>query len=310
MIHLSGLIAAAYSPFRADGDLNLPVIDDLAGLYRESGVAGVFICGTTGESHSLTVRERQQIAERWMKASDERLPVIVHVGHNCQRDAMTLAAQAEAVGAQAIAAMAPSYFRPERLEDLIEFLAPIAEAAPNLPFYFYDIPGMTGVRFPGDHFLRLGELRIANLKGIKYTSDDFMAFQACLEMRRGAYDILFGCDELLLSGLAFGARGAVGSTYNYAAPVSLRVIEAWDQGDLPQARTEQHKTVQLVRVLSEFGVLRAGKAIMGLLGIDCGPVRSPMRPMTSEETRELYDRIRDYDIFSRPLRLPRVVTTA
>src|SRR5262249_52277339 len=150
-----------------------------------------------------------------MKAAGERFGVFIHVGHNCQRDAIALAAHAQRIGAVATSAIAPSHFRPTNVDDLIEFLVPIAAAAPNIPFYFYDIPGLTGVRLPMHQFLLRAAERIPNLAGIKYSNEDLMTLQACLGIGPGRFEVLYGSDEILLAALAMGVRGAVGSTYNY-----------------------------------------------------------------------------------------------
>jgi N-acetylneuraminate lyase len=132
-----------------------------------------------------------------------------------------------------------------------------------------------------------------------------MRLQACLVFDNRRYDILFGTDEILLATLALGIKGGVGSTYNYAAVVYRRVMDAYRRGDMEIARQEQLKSVELLRVLLDHGVLRAGKAIMTLLGIDCGPVRPPLRTVGPEELAEIYRKVRDMDVFSRPLRLAR-----
>lgn len=303
MPRYEGLIAAAHSPFAPQGDLNLAVVEKQAALLLEQEVAAVFPCGSTGESASLTVPERKQLARRWKDVVGERLPVIVHVGHNSHREAADLAAHAQEISAAGIAALAPSYFKPATVDDLVEFLAPIAAAAPALPFYFYDIPSMTGVQLPTDQFLEKAGRRIPNLAGVKFTSSDLMALQGCLAAAGGKYEILFGSDEILLAALALGARGAIGSTYNYAAPVYHRVIEAFARGDMATARREQFKSVEVVRVLNKFGGLRTGKAIMSFLGADCGPVRPPLRPLTADETAAIFDHLAPLaEIFPRPLR--------
>ena len=214
---LIGLVAAPYTPLAADGSLNPAAIPQQAALLRESGVRGAFICGTTGESHSLTASERRQVAECWACEAGPDLPVIVHVGHNSQEEAKSLAAHAAAVGAAAIAALAPSYFKPQTVDELIDFCAPIAAAAPDLPFYFYHIPSLTGVTLSMPEFLHRGSQRIPQLAGLKFTHNDLMMLQECLAIDSGRFDVVYGSDETLLAGLAFGVRGAVGSTYNYAA---------------------------------------------------------------------------------------------
>jgi len=304
-LRLTGLIAAPYTPFTPSGDLNADAIEPMAELLIEAGVNGVFVCGSTGEGHSLSVDERQLVAQTWVQAAKGRIPVIVHVGHNSLFDAITLARHAEGIGADAISSLAPSYYKPKTMEDLIAFIAAIATAAPLLPFYYYHIPSMTGVTLPVTDLMRKGLSRIPNLNGLKFTHNDFMELQECLALYGGKFDVVFGLDEMLLAGLAMGVKGAVGSTYNFAAPVYRRVIEAFDKGDLDTARREQRKSVELVRILYEFGLMRAGKSIMGMLGVDCGPVRSPLDPILLDEVRELYERIKHLDIFARPLRLPR-----
>jgi N-acetylneuraminate lyase len=303
-LKLTGLIAAPFTPFRPDGSLNLEAVPAQVQLLEEAKVRGAFICGTTGESSSLTVAERCGLAERWVQAVGGRMPVIVHVGHNCLPDAQALAAHAARTGAAAIAALAPSFFKPQTVEDLIAFCAGVASAAPGLPFYFYHIPSMTNVSLSIAEFLRRGGDRIPNLAGLKFTHNDLMMLQECLAVNGGAFDVVYGYDETLLAGLALGIRGAVGSTYNFAAPVYQEVLRAFAAGDLAAARKAQARSVEMIRVLMDFGTLRAGKAIMAMLGVDCGPVRLPLPPLSATEVQGLYERLRPMDIFSRPLRKP------
>jgi N-acetylneuraminate lyase len=301
-LKLTGLVAATFTPLRPDGSLNPEAVTGHAKLLDEAKVSGVFVCGTTGECHSLSVAERCAIAEQWVHAVADRMPVVVHVGHHCLPDAQALAAHAARTGATAIAALAPSYFKPQTVDDLVDFCAAVASAAPALPFYFYHIPSMTGVSLPMADFLRRGSERIPSLAGLKFTHNDLMMLQECLAVGDGAFDVVHGYDETLLAGLALGVRGAVGSTYNFAAPVYHAVLRAFEAGDLAAARKAQRRSVEMVRVLIDFGTLRAAKAIMAMLGVDCGPVRLPLRPLSPGETQELYERLRPLDIFTRPLR--------
>ena len=144
--------------------------------------------------------------------------VIVQVGHNCARDSVALAGHAAGAGADAVSSMAPCYFKPASVDDLVDYLVPIAEASSSIPFYYYDIPSMTGVTHSSLDVLRRGE-RFPNLAGVKFTNPDLMTFQECVQFEGGKYEIWFGCDEALLAGYALGGRGAVGSTYNFAAPL-------------------------------------------------------------------------------------------
>ena len=159
--HLTGLIAAVHTPMHDDGSLWFAQVEQQFNLLLKSGVEGVFVAGTTGESLSLTVEERMEITDRWIEAAaGSSMKVLVHVGHNSLPVAQALADHAGRYGAWGIAAMAPCFFKPAGLSELIAFLQPIASAAPALPFYYYDIPALTGVVLPMVDFLRDGHVCI------------------------------------------------------------------------------------------------------------------------------------------------------
>ncbi len=301
---LTGLIPATYTPFLADGRLNVEGVDAQAELLRESGIDSVFIGGTTGECASLSVAERKALAERWIQVAKGTMRVAVHVGANCQGDAIELASHARQIGAAAVAALAPNYFKPATVEDLIVFCAPIAAEADPLPFYFYDIPGMTGVRLSMSAFLRAAKHRIPTLAGLKFSNTDLVELQECVRFDDGGFDVLFGSDECLVAGLCLGVKGAVGSSYNFAAPVYQRIQAAFDRGDLATARAEQAKSVLLIKTLAEFGYLAASKALMAMLGVDCGPIRPPLRNLSKEERGTLWERLAPLDVFPRKLCRP------
>ncbi len=278
---------------RADGALNLDVIEPYAGWLSANRVAGAFICGTTGEGMSMTNDERQQVAERWVADAPGQLRVIVHVGHNSLGDCQALAAHAQKIGADSIACMAPFFFKVTRVEELVDWCAQVASAAPALPFYYYHMPSMTGVSVPVAAFLAAAAGRIPNLAGIKYTYEDLADFEQCLRFEQGRYDVLFGRDELLSSALALGANGAVGSTYNFAAPLYQRLIEAFNRGDKPTVDGLQARAVEMIDVCVKSGAhpIAAFKRVMRRVGIDCGPVRRPLLDITDAQATALFARL-------------------
>jgi len=300
-LRLTGLVAAPHTPMNADTTLNPSVISAQCQLLLESGVRGAFICGTTGESLSLSVSERAIVTETWMAAARGKMPIVVHVGSNSLVDARALAAHAANCGVDAIAVMAPNFFKPN-LHDLIAYCAAVASAAPETPLYYYDIPTITNVTIPTARFLHQAAEVIPTLHGIKFTNNDLMSLQECLALQE--FDIVFGYDELLLAGLALGVKGAVGSTYNFAAPIYLEIFDAFERGDLDTARRAQLESVRMIRILQELGFSRASKAMMRLIGVDCGPVRLPLRPMLDAELKELARRLETVVGFSRPIRVP------
>jgi len=296
--HLTGLIAATFTPMHEDGSLNLKMIDKQAESLITNGISGVFVCGTNGESMSLTTEERMAITERWVDVVGNNLNVIVHVGHNSLPDCKNMASHAQKIGAKAIAAVAPSFFKPASVGNLVDFCAEIASSAPDLLFYYYHIPAISGVNLPMVDFLEKAKDRIPNIAGIKFSHENLMEFSQCLSLDNGRFNMLFGKDEILLSAMVLGAKGAVGSTYNFAAPLYHLIMTAYQAGDLETAQAEQMNAVKMISVLIKYGGITTGKAIMKMIGIDCGPVRLPLRNLSKEQYDNAYAELSRIGFFS------------
>ena len=296
------LIAAPHTPLDESGELNLEAVARQADHLRAVGVDGVFVAGSTGEGPSLTGSERRRLTERWVEVAG-RLEVIVHVGHQSLPEARALAQHAAESGARAIGAAPPSWFPIRSAEALAETCATIASGAPDLPFLYYHIPALSGVHAPMARLLDLAREQIPSFAGVKYTHLDPLDFQACVREHGDAMRLLWGCDELLLTGLGLGAHGAVGSSYNFAAPLYRRLIAAHERGDLDRARALQSQAALLIETLARHGYPAAAKATMKLLGVDCGPVRPPLPRLdpTAETTlREDVERIGFFDWIREP----------
>ncbi|CAM3514383.1 N-acetylneuraminate lyase [Rouxiella silvae] len=292
MNKLTGLIAAPHTPFDAQGEVNFKVIDQIAEHLINEGVQGVYVCGTTGEGIHCSVEERQKIAERWVKAVQGKLSITLHTGALSIKDAIALSHHAETLDIFATSVIGPCFFKPGSVDDLIAYCQVIASAAPSKGFYYYH-SGMSGVNFDMEQFLIKAESKIPNLSGIKFNSADLYEFQRCLRVSGGKFDIPFGVDEHLPGGLAVGAIGAVGSTYNYAAPLFQKIIKDFNAGDQAAVQKGMDSVIQLIRVLVEFGGVAAGKAAMQLHGIDVGDPRLPLRALTKEQKQVVVNRMRD-----------------
>lgn len=283
---LTGLIAAPFTPMNDDGSLALGRIPEIASHLNAEGLSGVFICGTTGEGASLTTEERKRVAEAWMKAPHGDLRVLVNTGHASLADARDLARHAESIGAGGIGILPPYFFKPQNTEELLSCCEEVCRACPKTPAWYYHIPSLTGTFLPIAPLLRMARGRIPNLVGVKYTHHDLADYQRCLAL--GGFDAVFGRDELLLSSLAVGALGAIGSTYNYAAPVYLEIVEAFAKGELLRSQDLQRRAVRLVEILERHGGgVRFGKAMMKIRGLDCGPVRLPLTSVGGDELEEI-----------------------
>ncbi len=297
-LQLDGLVAAVFTPFTKSGALCLPRVQGAVEELVAEGIAGLFVAGSTGEGPSLTREERQGIAGAYVEAAAGRLPVLVHVGHNSVGEACTLARHAAEIGADAISAVPPSYFKPHDLDALVDTYAEIAGAAPELPFYGYHIPGLTGVDFDPAQLLLHASVKIESFVGIKYSVASVEHLGRALEVAadRGL-EVLWGCDERLLPALELGVRAAVGSTYNFAAPVFNRVLSAFAASDLELAAMEQERACRLIDVLLEYRGLPAFKGLMGLLGRGVGPSRLPLHTLSTDELSGLLEALEGCGFF-------------
>lgn len=286
---IKGLIAATFTPFLSNGEINYDLIPAYAEFLKKNGVAGVFVAGTTGEGLSLTLEERKKLTEGWMPFQDSNFKIIVHVGANALKECQELTAHAAKLDLDGIGMTLPGFFKPATPKDLINSLATVASKAPTLPFYYYHLPSMTGIHLPMVSFLKEAIQHIPNFAGVKFTHSNLMEFQLCRLLENEKLDLLFGRDEELLAVLSFGCKGAVGSTYNYMTGVYLNVIKAVELGNLNDAQEWQNKAIKLVEILIKYGGgVSCGKAIMAMtMNADFGKCRLPVSSLDESAQNNL-----------------------
>ncbi len=285
MEKIKGLINAPFTPFDKKGEVNIEPIKAYANMLQKNGLTGVFINGSSGEGYMLTEKERMLIAERWMEVSPKDFKVIVHVGSTCIKQSNKLATHAQEIGAYGIGAMASPFPKANRIEELVKYCEEIACGAPNLPFYFYHIPALSGVFLPMLPFLKEVDGRIPNFAGIKYTFESIYEYNQCRLYKDNKFDMLHGQDETILPALAMGgAQGGIGGTTNYNGRELTGIIEAWNKGNIETAREKQNFSQAVINVIVNYrGNIVGGKRIMKLIGLDMGINRTPFQNMTDQE---------------------------
>ena len=304
--HLTGLIAAPFTPMHVDGSINLSLIPGYYEMLRANGVKGAFICGSTGEGVSLTIAEKKQVAEAWAAATkdDKDFKVMTLLGGTSIADCKDLAIHAKEIGLFGVSFTAPFYFKPANAEMLAKACAEIAAVVPQMAFYYYHIPVLTGVDIAMYDLLQAIDDKIPNFAGIKYTHEDFMDFLTCMNYKNGRYDMLWGRDENMLSALALGTKGAVGSTFNYAPSLYYDMIDAFNKHDLKKANSLQQKSIDMIRLLGKYGGIATGKAFMKLVGMDCGEFRLPVKNMSAEQFEFFKKDVEQLNFVSFSSRLP------
>ena len=283
--HLKGLIAAPFTPMDKNRELNLSLIPEYYQFLKHNKVTGAFISGSTGEGVSMSLSEKKAVAKAWADATnhDEDFKVMTLLGGTSLTDCKELAMYAQQVGLYAVSFTAPFYFKPANAPTLADCCKQIADVVPDMPFYYYHIPVLTGVDFSMIDLLKNVDGKIPNFAGIKYTHEDFMDFLSCLHFQNGKYDMLWGRDENMLPALSIGAKGAVGSTFNYAAPLYYDLIDAFNQNDFKKAQALQQRSIDMITLLGKYGGIATGKAYMTLVGLDCGGFRLPVKNMNDEQ---------------------------
>ncbi|MES2276285.1 MAG: dihydrodipicolinate synthase family protein [Bacteroidota bacterium] len=283
--HLQGLISAPFSPLDHQGQVNLGLVPAYYNLLKQNGITGAFINGSTGEGVSLTMDEKKQIAQAWADCSnhDPDFKVMAFLGGTCVADCIELAKHAHKIGLYAISFTGPFYFKPANVKVLAKICIEIAGTVPDMPFYYYHIPVLTGVAFNMIDLVTELDGKLPNFAGVKYTHEDFMDYQSCLNYSNGKYDMLWGRDENMLSALVLGAKGAVGSTFNYAAPLYSEMMDAYRSNHIDKAAELQQKSIDMIRLLGKYGGISVGKAYMKLVDMDCGEFRLPVSNMSAAQ---------------------------
>ncbi|MFN3226040.1 MAG: N-acetylneuraminate lyase [Hyphomicrobiales bacterium] len=283
MTNLTGFFAALPTPFTSDGTaLAHTPLGDLVERNLADGLTGLYVGGSTGEAFLMTVVEREHLLRQSAEASAGKGVMVAQVGDPNPAVSARLAKVAAKAGYHAISAVPPFYYQYTiaEIEAHYRWLA----IQTDLPFLIYNFPALSGVRWSVNDLAKL--LDIPQVVGVKNTCADLYAFEQLRRRQPGAA-LLHGFDETLLSGLATGADGGIGSTYNLQATRILALAQSLWTGDLEQARTLQSQSNALIDALVSVGVLPALKYMLERSGIPMGACRPPFQPLTSQQCATL-----------------------
>ena len=255
-----GVFPALLTPFDASGAVNHDALRRLVRFNLAKGVSGFYVCGSTSEAFLLTHEERKKVLETVCAEAAGKAAVIAHVGCIGQDLALDLARHAKETGADAISSVPPFYYG-FSFEEIKRYYFALAEV---MPVFIYNFSA-AGVKLTTQQFMEF--LSDPRFLGVKHTSSDFFMLERLKSFRPDAV-IFNGYDEMFLSGLAAGADGGIGSTYNFMAEKYIAIEKAFRAGDLAAAQAEQKRANAVISVLLQGGIMAGCKALCRHLGID------------------------------------------
>ena len=232
-----GIIPAFYACYDEEGNISTKGVEDLTHYLVKKGVKGVYVGGSSGECIYQSVEERKIVLEHVVKAAEGKLTIIAHVACNNTKDSKVLAAHAESLGVDAIAAIPPIYFHlPEYA--IAEYWNDISSAAPNTDFVIYNIPQLAGVALTMPLFHKM--LENPNVAAVKNSSMPVQDIQMFKMDGGEGFTVFNGPDEQLVSGLAMGADGGIGGTYGVMPELFLKIFKLTKQGEIKKAQEIQY----------------------------------------------------------------------
>lgn len=277
---IHGVIVPTVTPMTDDGAINPDIVKPLVDYLIAQGVAGLFPLGTTGEGPLLTTSERKTIAEATVRATDGRVPVIIHTGAITTTETIDLTAHAKSIGADAVAVVAPYYFGHTNAGLMAHFEAVLA-AVPDMPMYLYNFPGVSNNTLSRDVVTRLAK-RHEMVVGLKDSSGDLQTLFASRHLHDGAFNTAVGPDELILAAVSMGVNASVSGHANLVPEVVVPLYQAAAVGNREDAQAYQRQLNQISNVLSSGVWLPMMKAILNQRGLPVGHVRRPLLAPTDD----------------------------
>ncbi len=286
MKKLYGITVAMPTPFNDQDQVNYSAVKSFTSMLIEKGVNCLYPCGTTGEMLRLTVDERKKIAETVVKEADHRVPVFIHSGAMRMDDTIALAEHAESIGADGVGIVTPQFFGVNDRE-MEEFYVEVANSvSENFPIYLYNIPQCSCNDLKATVAAKIAQ-RCRNVVGIKYSFLDMSRTLEYLQIRNGSFDVLHGCDKLLLSMLDIGCVGTVSGCSSAFPEPFVAEYKCYVEGDIEGARKWAKICVKFVNALKAGSNMAYFKEALTARGLVFGNMRKPQLNLLPEENEKL-----------------------
>ena len=293
MAIFTGAGVAIVTPFNEDESINYDKLDQLIDFHCNNGTDSIIICGTTGESATMTEEEHAECVRFAIERTKGRIPVIAGTGSNCTKTAIELSKDAAEHGADGLLVVTP-YYNKATQEGLYRHYEMVAKEA-KAPIIMYSVASRTGCNIAPDTAARLVK-NVDNIVGIKEASGNISQVAKIMALTDGNIDLYSGNDDQIVPLLSLGAKGVISVLSNVAPQETHDICAKYFAGDVKGSAELQLKAIPLIEQLfCEVNPIPVKKA-MQLMGIDCGPLRMPLTEMTDANAALLAQAMKDFGI--------------
>lgn len=293
MAIFTGAGVAIITPFHEDGSINCDQLKKLVDYHCENGTDSIVICGTTGESATMTEEEHLECIKRTIDFTAGRIPVIAGTGSNCTATAVELSREAAKAGADGLLVVTP-YYNKATQKGLIEHYKAIAREA-DAPIIMYSVASRTGCNIEPATVAALVK-EVDNIVGVKEASGNISQVAKIMQLTQGDIDLYSGNDDQIVPILALGGKGVISVLSNVAPRETHEICAKFFAGDIAGSRELQLKAIPLINALfSEVNPIPVKKAV-SLMGMEAGGLRMPLTEMEEANAQKLAQAMRAFGI--------------
>lgn len=284
MAIFKGSGVAIVTPFKEDGSIDYDKLDELIDYHCENGTDSIIICGTTGESATMTEEEHMDCVKFAIERTRKRIPVVAGTGSNCTRTAIDMSKEAAENGADGLLVVTP-YYNKATQEGLIAHFTAVAKEA-KAPIIMYSVASRTGCNIEPATVAALVK-NVDNIVGVKEASGNISQIAKIMSMTDGNIDLYSGNDDQIVPLLSLGGIGVISVLANVAPKETHDICAKFFEGDIEGSAKLQLKAVPLIdRLFCEVNPIPVKRA-MKFMGMDCGPLRMPLTELTAEHEQSL-----------------------
>lgn len=293
MAIFEGAGVALITPFKENGDVNYDKLAEILEDQIAGGTDSIVICGTTGESSTMSHEEHIDVIRFTCERVAGRIPVVAGTGSNCTAEAIHLSQEAEKAGAEGLLLVTP-YYNKATQNGLIAHYTTVAESV-KIPILLYHVPSRTGVTMAPATIVKLCR-EVPNIVGVKEASNNIAAISTMMSMADGCVDLYSGNDDQIVPILSLGGKGVISVLSNVAPRQTHDICQSYFDGNVKESAKMQLKAIPLINALfSEVNPIPV-KAAMNLMGMEVGPLRLPLTEMEPQNQEKLAAAMREYGI--------------